>query len=376
MKLLILDTKPLRRGAQIFLSDLARELIRRGVTVKKVYLYTVTGTGRLDLLKDDEVLGGNENHFFEKIPTVHPVVLAKLVRSMNNYQPDVVLLNGSRTLKYAAAAKWFIDNRIKLVYRVIDSVSFWNPGKVKRTYYKKFVLPAIDAAIGVSAASLADMIGAYEFNKPTAVIHRAIDPNKFTAIGGKLESRKQLGIDGSLPVVCFVGNLTRQKRPDRFVDVVSKLRQQLPGIQGWIIGDGPLRSDTEHKIQTTGQQGNIRMWGYQSDVGTFLSAADLLLLPSESEGLPGVVLEAGYLGVPAVATDVGGIRECLQSGKSGYIVPNFDFDAFVGSAQHLLTDSELRQRFSAEAKTLVSSGFTITNVATKYQDFLQKIISG
>lgn len=375
MRILFLDTRPLRRGAQIFISDLSNELIRRGHDVKKVYLYEIKESGRLDLNSADEVLGGNDAHIFEKIPTIHPGLLKKLVHVINAFDPDILLLNGSRNLKYGSAAKPFLSKRIKLVYRVIDSASYWNPNFFKQLYYRIFVLSGMDGAVGVSEKSLTDMISLHKFKKPAVAIHRAIDPEKFSAIIDREHSRRGLGADNASQIVCLLGNLTKQKRPDRFVNVVKELVAKNPSVRGWIVGDGPLKEEVVQQIKQENLENHIKLWGYQKDVVPYLSASDLLLLPSDTEGLPGVVLEAAFVGVPTVSTEVGGVRECITDGASGYIVPNFDFDLFVLRASELLSDRHLYESFSKEARKRVEEGFTISSVGDKYIDFFKRLIS-
>jgi hypothetical protein len=189
MKLLFLDTKAIRRGAQVFLDDLSHQFLEKGVEVKKVYLYEYNDAVKLDLLPQDVELNGNEHHFFEKVPTIHPKLLHQFIQCVREFQPDVILLNGSRTLKYGAAAKKFLPTKTKLVYRIIDSPKFWNRNPFKKWYYRNLVLSQIDAAVGVSAASLNDMVSLHGFSKPTTVIHRAIDENKFHPLPDKQESR-------------------------------------------------------------------------------------------------------------------------------------------------------------------------------------------
>src|SRR5690606_992105 len=157
----------------------------------------------------------------------------------------------------------------------------------------------------------------------------------------------KLGLKDSDELLLFLGNLTSQKRPDRFIQIIQELAKTRPNIRGLLVGDGGMRKELEYQVsgikyQEKGNEGVgirtkrqearrekqetsseshesivrgfISFEGYQSDVSPFLAAADLLVLTSDTEGLPGVILEAAYFSVPAVATDVGGIRECLVDG--------------------------------------------------------------
>jgi len=373
MKLLFLDTKPIRRGAQVFVDDLSQYFHEDGIAIKKVYLYAYHESVKLNLLDQDTELNGNENHIFEKIPTIHPGLLLRLISTINTWNPDFVLLNGSRTLKYGAAAKPFLDKKTKLIYRIIDSPKFWNRSVLKQFYYRKLILSKIDAAVGVSQASLNDMVALHGYSKPTTVIHRAIQENKFRNVPSKENCRIKFNITSSDKILLFLGNLTPQKRPDRFVEIIKLVKQNFPDIKAWIVGDGVLRNDTEELVKKYDLQNNIRFWGYQQNVTELIAASDLLVLSSDTEGLPGVVLECGYLGVPAVSANVGGINECLENGKTGYVVQTQNPVDYANYIVELLNDEEKRITMGLLSMKKVKTGFTMDMVAEKYLQFFHSL---
>jgi glycosyltransferase involved in cell wall biosynthesis len=373
MKLLFLDTKPIRRGAQVFVDDLSQYFHEDGIAIKKVYLYAYHESVKLNLLDQDTELNGNENHIFEKIPTIHPGLLLRLISTINTWNPDFVLLNGSRTLKYGAAAKPFLDKKTKLIYRIIDSPKFWNRSVLKQFYYRKLILSKIDAAVGVSQASLNDMVALHGYSKPTTVIHRAIQENKFRNVPSKENCRIKFNITSTDKILLFLGNLTPQKRPDRFVEIIKLVKQNFPDIKAWIVGDGVLRKDTEELVKKYDLQNNITFWGYQQNVTELIAASDLLVLSSDTEGLPGVVLECGYLGVPAVSANVGGINECLENGKTGYVVQTQNPVDYSNYIVELLNDEEKRNTMGLLSMKKVKTGFTMDMVAEKYLQFFHSL---
>ena len=178
MRIILLDTYPVRRGSQVFFEELGESFLDRGIDVKKVYLYKYESDVKIHLNEQDVVLEGEQKHIFEKFPTVQPALLIKLIKTVNDFKPEVIILNGSRTLKYAAFAKPFFKQKAKLIYRIIDSVVFWNPSSLKQFYYKNIILKNIDAAIGVSQSSLNDVIKLYKFKKLNTVIHRCFNSSK------------------------------------------------------------------------------------------------------------------------------------------------------------------------------------------------------
>jgi glycosyltransferase involved in cell wall biosynthesis len=231
----------------------------------------------------------------------------------------------------------------------------------------------MDASIGVSQASLDSMIRHYNFQKPTIVIHRVFDPEKFSNAPNRSKARQELGLEEKDEVLLFLGNLTAQKRPDRFIEIVSQLTKSRPNLKALIVGDGDLGSSVKSQISNLEPQ--ISLTGYQQDVSPYLAATDILVLTSDTEGLPGVVLEAAYFEVPTVATEVGGIKECLIDGETGYLIPDRSVSQFCEKINFLLDHPQDRKAKGAKAKTFTSQNFQMDKVAEQYLDFFRTLLA-
>jgi hypothetical protein len=176
LRILFLDTRPIRRGAQVFVHELMHRFSLEGLPVRRIFLYEENNYEQLPLDEHDLVLPFRDNHIYEKFPTIQPKLVKNLAREIKMFAPEVILCNGSRTLKYAAVVKkCYPSIKAKWVYRVIDSALFWNKRLLTKYYYKHFVIPSMDGAVGVSQKSLDEMIQHYGFNKPSVCIPRAID---------------------------------------------------------------------------------------------------------------------------------------------------------------------------------------------------------
>ena len=374
MRIILLDTYPVRRGSQVFFEELGESLLEKGIDIKKVYLYKYESDVKIHLNEQDVVLEGEQKHIFEKFPTVQPALLIKLIKIVNDYKPEVVILNGSRTLKYAAFAKPFFNQKTKLIYRIIDSVVFWNPSWLKQFYYKNIILKNIDAAIGVSQSSLNDVIKLYKFKKLNTVIHRCFNSNKINLddveLLSKLNEERQNRI-----IILFLGNLTKQKRPERFVETIKLLESKYDNCFGWIVGDGVLRNAIAAKVDELEIANRIVFWGYQKNVFPFIANADILLLTSDTEGLPGVTLEAGYFKVPTVCPNVGGVKEFIENDNYGLVLDNSKPESFANSISILIDHPDLRKSIGENAKRKVIEAFDMEVISKKYIDFMQKVIS-
>lgn len=373
MRILFLDTKPIRRGAQIFSHALSEYYRKNGIEVERIYLFKNDSQVSLSIDDQDELLEGDEKNIQEKILTIQPLLLHRLIRSIKKFNPDIILLNGSKTLKYGAWAKKFVGNSPKFVYRVIDSPKFWNTGAFTKLFYKNFVIPSIDASVGVSKASLNDMKSLYGFKKKSTVIHRAVNFESFIDVPDKIECRRKLNIPIESKVILFLGNLTSQKRPDRFVNIINQLNNKISNLHAIVVGDGPLKTQVQKQIDENKLNNIIVLYGYQSQVGDFINASDLLLLTSDTEGLPGIVPEAGFFKVPTIASNVGGINECIENNVSGFVVEKNNLDDFVNKALELFSDHSKIVGMGDAAKKIAETNFNIHNISKSYLDFFQSL---
>ena len=122
-----------------------------------------------------------------------------------------------------------------------------------------------------------------------------------------------------------------------------------------LVGDGRERRALKQKSERLGLAGTVVFAGQRSDVASFYSLAQLVVLPSHTEGSPNVVLEALAAGVPIVATAVGGVPEILSDGLNGRLVPKSDAGAMAGAIAELLADRDLRGRLIQAGRETVSS---------------------
>lgn len=320
LRVLFLDTRPIRRGAQVFVHELKQRFSNEGIPVMRIFLYEENKYEKLVLDENDLVLPFREDHYFEKMPTVHPSLVRRVAKEIKTFSPDIILCNGSRTLKYAAVIKkCYPSITSKWIYRVIDSAMYWNKRSITKYYYRHFVIPAMDGAVGVSKKSLDEMIEHYRFKKPSVSIPRAINVNHFANYVPDDCARVNSGISKDSFVVLFLGNFTNQKRPDRFLDIIYELQKQIPNVHGLMVGDGPLRGEVDAQLLRMGIGEKITLAGYQRDVRPWIAMSNVLLLTSDTEGMPGVVLEAAAMKTLTVSNIVGGIEEIIQNVENGFL---------------------------------------------------------
>jgi len=183
--------------------------------------------------------------------------------------------------------------------------------------------------------------------------HAALSP------GARDRIRTELGVHGRQPLVLFVGRLYRQKNPLLFLHMARKILDSGMSCRFGIVGEGPLRSKIESTTSSLGLDNAIVLTGLRHDVPALLAAADLLVLTSDWEGMPNVILEAMSVGTPAVATDVGGVREIISDGVNGYVVPPRNVERLTVAVTAALSDPHVHACLGRSAREYVEVNFSL-----------------
>jgi glycosyltransferase involved in cell wall biosynthesis len=356
---------PQRRGAEVFAHDLSRSLRTRGHAVSTVYMTGApAGQPTLPLVPGDRTL-----------PSNGPGSLARslsLGREIAAFGPDVVQVNGASTVKVGSLAAWLAPRRRwVLVRRAIGDPRVWSGDWARRSFYRYAVMPRVDGVVAVSQATL-DGLRLAGIHTPAVVIPRSIDASQMAPELPRDAFRARLGLSAERPVVVFVGSLSPEKRVDRLLRVVGGLG---PEVVAWIVGEGSERARLEAQAQALGLAERVRFLGAQERVADFLGAADLLLLTSDTEGVPGVVLEAACLEVPAVATRVGGVAECVLDRQTGILVDPQDEAGLCRAVESVLGDPAGRRQMGRAARQLVQERFELGAATTRFEVFYEQVLA-
>ncbi len=158
------------------------------------------------------------------------------------------------------------------------------------------------------------------------------------------EARRRLGVAADALLLVGMGRLVPAKGFDLLVRALPVILEAVPSARLLLVGDGPDRSPLEAQARALGVVERLVLAGAQAQAVPFLSAADLLVAPSRNEGLGKALVEAMALGLPVVATRVGGIPTVVADGETGRLVAPNDPPALARAVNELLKDPGLRQR--------------------------------
>jgi len=164
------------------------------------------------------------------------------------------------------------------------------------------------------------------------------------------EFKKEMGITENNKMVLFVHWLSERKGAHYLAAIIKEVTAKIPNAVFIIVGDGPYRGKLIQEINDTGLDKYVKLTGGvpNAEIAKYYAIADLFIMPSTDEGFPRVLLEAMAMGVPFVATDVGGVRDILTKRQMEFITPVGDVAAFNQKVINLLGDDKLREELKAE----------------------------
>jgi glycosyltransferase involved in cell wall biosynthesis len=214
----------------------------------------------------------------------------------------------------------------------------------------------------------------------TVVLPNAVDYRSVDLPGGYDRARKrtELGASRGERLLCTVGRLEPSKGQRFLVHALAELhsREQEPLIRLVLVGAGPEENALRRLAEEVGLAERVTLLGARDDVAEVVAASDLFVQPSLNEGLSQALLEAMALGVPAVATDVGGTPDVLESGRTGWRVPPAQPVALADAIQQALGSPCTAATCADAARALVAQEFNLELHVARLQALYAAVASG
>ena len=277
----------------------------------------------------------------------------------------VVVAHGSSTLPAVAMAT--VRTGVPFVYRSIGDPREWVTTAARRARVRAAAAraAAVVALWPGSAVTWHEVLGvpaARLFVIPNAASLADFSPVDET---GRRAARLSLGLDPRAVIALFLGSLSPEKRVDVAIDVTARV----PLVELVVAGDGPERVRLE-ALARAAAPGRVHFLGQTPRPQQPLAAADVVVLPSDTEGQPRVVIEAGLCGLPVVATKVGALGELIVDGTTGLLVPPGDGAKL---AEALGAALEAKEKMGAAARRHCSERFDLSAVALQWQRLLRAV---
>jgi glycosyltransferase involved in cell wall biosynthesis len=295
----------------------------------------------------------------------------ELTGMLRQLQPDVLCCHGYK----ADMLGWFAARRTDTP--VVGVSRGWTGCSLRVKMYDAldgFSLRWMDVVVCVSAGHAAKIRRAGVPAARVRVIRNAINSQRFASPDASYRDRLQ-GLFPS-PRTLIIGasaRLSPEKGFSYLINAAELICPKHPDAGIVIFGQGPLKEQLTAQIEAARLQDRVILAGFRNDLDRWTPMLDLFVLPSFSEGLPNVVLEAFAAGVPVVATAVDGTPEVVDEGVSGYLVPPGDAAALAGRIGELLADDGLRRRMGQRGRERVQREFTFAAQAEQYQQLFEEL---
>jgi glycosyltransferase involved in cell wall biosynthesis len=206
------------------------------------------------------------------------------------------------------------------------------------------------------------------------VIRDSVCAERFIDVDGGYRDQLELMFsDRPETIVGAAGRLSPEKGFKHFVDAAALLAHEHEDARFVLFGEGPLRPALEGQIEERGLRGRFHLAGFRADLDKFYPHLDLLVLPSFTEGLPNVVLEAFAAGVPVVATAVGGTPEAVQEGVNGYLVQPGDATALAKRIADMLSNPAGRREMGVRGQKDVRQSFSFAQQGREYGQLFKRL---
>lgn len=347
MKILQLITTRQYRGAEVFARDLSLSLLKRN---HRVIFAGILPANSPDFAKEINAIDILDNNSILRINSLRE--LARLIKKENF---DIIQANASITLKYAILSKLIFRWKVPVVYRNASIMSAWI-----RNYFhlliNRWLLKKTEAIACVSSKSLDDL------NK-----NIKINSNKlyFIPNGVPIIELDTNLVHDNKNIILHVGAFTFEKNQKGLLRIFKDLKVKDKEL--WLVGDGPLKEEIIKYAQLLGISDLVQFLGTRNDVHQLMQKSKILALPSLIEGIPGVVLEAGSIGLPVVAYDVGSMSDVIPQDYSEYLIELNEENEFTIKLEQLLLDNDKLNEYGMILKKFVLTTYDIDKLTVEFE---------
>lgn len=375
-------------GPSIQAITLSERMTARGFETRLVHGRLGAGEGDMRYLLTAPGIARQIRSLRRDIAPLHDAVaLAQIMDALRDIRPHIVHTHMAKagtigrvaTAIYNRTAGRGARARVVHTYHGHVLEGYFSPTKTRAFLgIERTLAHVTDRLVAISPRIRTELLDEHRIGRPAQyhVVPLGFDLDRLTAISDpdRRAARSALGIPVEAPVVSTAGRLTAIKRYDLFLDTARLVADRHPQALFVVAGDGELRSTLEEQARANGIADRVRFLGWRRDLETLYAASDVFLLTSRNEGTPVALIESLAAAVPGVSTDVGGVRDVIDSDRVGLLAPFGDARALAEHVHALLTDHDRRRRMGEAGRQAVSSRYgldrLIDDVERLYRELL------
>ncbi|HKO31864.1 MAG TPA: glycosyltransferase family 4 protein [Nitrospiraceae bacterium] len=307
---------------------------------------------------------GVETQLVHLAPLFNPFALWRLTRLLVRERVTILQTHGARANFYGRIAGRLARVPV-IISTVHNSLKDYEVRSFRRgiyTFMLRLTLPFVHRIICVSDANRWDLIDECPAAKAkTHTVYNGVDLSAFSSQFDRQDVRQEIGVlEG--PVLVTIARLTEQKGHRYLIQALPCLLETWPQLCCLFVGEGELRDALHRMAIDLGVERTCRFVGVRQDIADILTAADVCVLPSLSEGFPFVLLEALAIGCPVVASRVNGVPELIEDHKTGLLVPSRDSQALARAIREVLSNPTAASKMGAKGQAMVRERFTVDHM--------------
>ncbi len=297
----------------------------------------------------------------------------EIARVIKKFKPDIVHTHTSKAGVFGRIITKFLSPKVKIVHTFHGHllVGYFKPLKLKIVIQiETFLSFLTDQIVAVGTRVRDDLVGvkiasAGKFN----IIFPGL---KTPSLKNKEKSRSDLNLNSENIYCTFIGRLTQIKRLDRVLEIAKMVSEINSKVKFLIVGDGELMVSLQNSADL--ERLPVTFLGWRNDIIDILHASDILLLVSDNEGIPLVLVEAAQVGLPIVTTPAGSVEDIAIHEKNA-IVTSFDSKDLAIAILALADSPLLRESMSAAGRLIASDFFSIQQMVDKHQELYRRVLN-
>ena len=310
-------------------------------------------------------------------------VISKLSRILKREEIDILHNHGFRPEIYGGLA-----GRIAKCKGILATI-LHNPaqdipldygfviGNIMNLLRRIFAFFCEDVLVAISEDAKKGLLKLHFSSKKIKVIYSGINHNLLQQNKNHFNRKNTLakfGIISDKFIIGTISVLKPRKGLSYLINAAKIVAQECPEINFLIIGSGSLEKELKEKVKSSGLQKHIVFQNYIKQISEFYKSIDLFVLPSLTEGIPAVLLEAMAFGVPVVATRVGGVPEMIEDGISGILVPPQNPEALAEAIIKIYKNPNLASIMAKNARARFEKYFTANTMARQYEKVYEELL--
>lgn len=316
---------------------------------------------------------GVRPHFLDSHRLLAPGAVPRLVRIMMKTRCDIVHAHLENAITLAAVAGWVVGRPTICTFHHNPFDMPWRDTARERLAVLASSVCA--RTIFVSDASMAGWERRHRRRANWTVVRNGVDLGQFAMPPFPPSLPEELGIPPQVPVALLAASMRGRKGHGTAIAAWPDVLSKVPDARLLLVGSGDQEAFLRSEVSALGLGASVVFAGFRSDMPRLVQGSTLVLLPSESEALPTVLLEAGAAGRCVIASTAGGIPEVVQDGETGLLVDPGDAEGLAAAVTALLTDAERRRQMGEAARLWVSERFGAEKWVARLRDLYDEALN-